>query len=338
MERQKEKKKLKEKPKGKKPKKETPSLPKASSKSPKGNLLEMKKKFEKELKDRIAKLTAQKDALVKRLRDQLAEKESIIQESVKTLLETTARAEKEVAAFKEKTTQSLMELKERAESEAKKMKEELQTKTQALRGKMSELEEYRQSAENKIFELQAMVREYAAKLGLGGKERVGQVTFKGNPVTLLGQEVKAGEKAPNFQLIDNAMKTVTLDSFKGSFKVIASVPSLDTPVCDLETRRFDAEAARLPGNVVVLTVSMDLPFAQARWCAAAGIDKVKTLSDYQNHSFGLAYGVLVKELKLLARAVFIVDDQDIVRYVELVPEITKEPDYNRVLSALRGLL
>jgi len=157
-------------------------------------------------------------------------------------------------------------------------------------------------------------------------------------MTLLGTGVKVGEKAPDFKAVDNGMQLATLDSFRGKVKIISSVPSLDTPVCDMETRRFNEEAGKLPDNVVVLTVSMDLPFAQKRWCAAAGVEKVKTLSDYQSRSFGLAYGVVIKELQLLARAVFVADDQDIVRYIEIVPEVTKEPDYDRALNAVKALL
>ena len=116
------------------------------------------------------------------------------------------------------------------------------------------------------------------------------------------------------------------------------MPSLDTPVCDVETRRFNKEAAALPDTVAVLTISMDLPFAQARWCGAAGIDRVTTLSDYQDRSFAEAYGVLIGELKLLARAIFVVDAADTIRYVQIVPEITTEPDYDAVLAAVKGLL
>ena len=170
------------------------------------------------------------------------------------------------------------------------------------------------------------------------QERKGLVTIHGNPLTLIGHPVKEGDKAPDFTLLDNDLKPVNLSAYKGKVCVISAVPSLDTPVCDMETRRFNEEAGKMPDNVVVLTVSMDLPFAQKRWCAAAGVDKVKTLSDYQSRSFGLAYGVLIKELQLLARTVFIVDDQDIVRYIERVPEITREPDYDRVLGAVKALL
>lgn len=169
------------------------------------------------------------------------------------------------------------------------------------------------------------------------QERSGVVTFKGNPMTLLGPEIREGDKAPDFRVVDTALSPVTLGDFRGKIKVINSVPSLDTPVCDAETRRFNKEAAKLPEDVAVLTVSMDLPFAQKRWCGAAGVDRVKTLSDYQDRSFAAAYGVLIKELKLLSRAVFIVDGKDVVRYVQHVPEIAEEPDYDAALAALRGL-
>lgn len=170
------------------------------------------------------------------------------------------------------------------------------------------------------------------------QERSGVVTFKGKPMTLLGPEIRVGEKAPDFRVVDTALAPVSLGDFRGKVKVISSVPSLDTPVCDAETRRFNQEAAKLPENVVVLTVSMDLPFAQKRWCAGAGVDKVKTLSDYQDRSFASAYGVMIKELKLLSRSVFLVDDKDVVRYVQHVPEVAQEPDYESVLAAVRGLV
>ena len=170
------------------------------------------------------------------------------------------------------------------------------------------------------------------------QERTGIITFKGKPVTLLGPEIKAGDRAPDFRAVDNGLAPVTLADFKGKVKIISAVPSLDTPTCDTETRRFNLEAAKLPGDVVVLTVSLDLPFAQKRWCAAAGIDKVKTLSDYQDRSFAAAYGVLIKELKLLSRSVFVVDRGDTVRYVQHVKEVAQEPDYAAVLAAAKALL
>jgi len=169
------------------------------------------------------------------------------------------------------------------------------------------------------------------------QERKGVITFKGNPMTLLGPEIKAGDRAPDFRVVDTGLAPVTLADFKGKVKIISAVPSLDTPTCDTETRRFNQEAAKLPGNVVVLTVSLDLPFAQKRWCAAAGIDKVKTLSDYQDRSFAFAYGVLIKELKLLSRSIFVVDGSDTVRYVQNVKEVSQEPDYDAALAAARDL-
>ena len=170
------------------------------------------------------------------------------------------------------------------------------------------------------------------------QERTGIITFKGNPFTLLGPELKAGDKAPDFKVVDNSLTAVTLGSYSGKIKVISAVPSLDTPVCDTETRRFNQEAATLPDNVVVLTISLDLPFAQKRWCGAAGIDRVTTLSDYQDRSFATAYGVLIKELKLLSRSVFVIDASDTIRYIQHVPEVTSEPDYAAVLDAVRSLL
>lgn len=170
------------------------------------------------------------------------------------------------------------------------------------------------------------------------EERNGIITFQGNPLTLVGKEVKVGTAAPDFRVVDNGLAPVTLADFAGKIKILSAVPSLDTPVCDTETRRFNKEAADLPDNIVVLTISMDLPFAQARWCGAAGIDRVKTLSDYQDRSFADAYGLLIKELKLLARAVFVVDAANTIRYVQIVPEITEEPDYDAALNAAKALV
>jgi thiol peroxidase len=170
------------------------------------------------------------------------------------------------------------------------------------------------------------------------QERSGIITFKGNPFTLLGPELKIGDKAPDFTVVDNALTPVTLASSAGNIRIISAVPSLDTPVCDSETRRFNQEAAGLPGNVQLLTISLDLPFAQKRWCGAAGIDKVTTLSDYRERSFGQNYGVLIKELLLLTRAIFIVDATDTIRYIQIVPEVTSEPDYAAVIAAAKLLI
>jgi thiol peroxidase len=169
------------------------------------------------------------------------------------------------------------------------------------------------------------------------KEQHGLITMKGNPLTLTGNEVKAGEKAPDFMALDNDLTPVQFSSYRGKICILSSVPSLDTPVCDMETRRFNEEASRLGKDILILTISMDLPFAQKRWCAAAGVDKVKTLSDHRDASFGTSFGVLIKELRLLARAVFLVDRQGTVQYIQLVKEVTKEPDYDAILSALKKL-
>ena len=166
------------------------------------------------------------------------------------------------------------------------------------------------------------------------QERSGIVTMRGNPLTLLGPEIVVGQKAPDFSLVNNDMGTVSLSDYAGMALALVSVPSLDTPVCAVETRRFNAEAAKLGAGVRILTISMDLPFAQKRWCGAMGIDKVITLSDHREASFGLNYGVLIKELRLLARAVFVVDREGILTHVELVREIADEPYYAGVLSAL----
>jgi len=168
-------------------------------------------------------------------------------------------------------------------------------------------------------------------------ERAGLVTMKGNPLTLVGNEVKVGEAAPDFVALDPNLTPIKLASYRNKICVISSVPSLDTPVCDMETRRFNDEAARLGEKVQILTLSMDLPFAQKRWCGAAGISKVQTLSDHRDAQFGLAYGVLIKELRLLARALFLVDQKGILRYTQLVKEITNEPNYEEILSELKKL-
>lgn len=167
------------------------------------------------------------------------------------------------------------------------------------------------------------------------EERTGLVTLKGGPVTLLGPEIKAGQPAPNVELTANDLSTVQLSSFKGKVCVVIAVPSLDTPVCDTETRRFNKEAANLGDDVVVLAVSTDLPFAQARWCGAAGVKNVQTLSDHRDAAFGASYGVLIKGLRLLARAVFVIDKQGVVRYTELVKEVANEPDYDAALAAVK---
>ncbi len=167
-------------------------------------------------------------------------------------------------------------------------------------------------------------------------ERPGGTTMRGNPLTLVGPELKAGDPAPNFTAVGNDMKPVSLNDSAGKVRIISAVPSLDTPVCDTETRKFNQEAAGL-GDVLVLTVSADLPFAQKRWCAAAGIDKVVTVSDHRDMAFGTAYGTYIKELRIESRAVFVVDQSGTLRYVEYVKEVASEPNYEAVLAAAKKL-
>ncbi|MGG3450749.1 thiol peroxidase [Domibacillus aminovorans] len=161
------------------------------------------------------------------------------------------------------------------------------------------------------------------------------VTFKGNPMTLIGNEVKVGDKAPDFNVLANDLSSVTLADTTGKVRLISVIPSIDTGVCSTQTRRFNEEAAKVD-NVQVLTVSADLPFAQARWCAAAGLENVKTLSDHRDFSFAEAYGVGMKELRLLARSVFVVDSNDTVTYVEYVGEGTDHPNYDAAIEAAKA--
>lgn len=169
-------------------------------------------------------------------------------------------------------------------------------------------------------------------------ERKNIVKAHGNPVTLIGAEIKVGDKAPDFTVLDGDLKEVRLKDYDGKIKVISVTPSLDTPVCDLQARRFNQEASKLPESVIVLNISMDLPFAISRFCTNAGIDKVKALSDHRDASFGTAYGVLIKELRLLARSIFIIDRNNVIRYIEIVPELTAPPDYDRALKEVSRLL
>ena len=169
-------------------------------------------------------------------------------------------------------------------------------------------------------------------------ERKGKITFLGNPLTLIGTEKKTGEKADNFTVLDKELKEISLKDFTGKIKLISVTPSLDTPVCDIQARRFNQEAAKLPDDVVIMNISMDLPFAISKFCTTAGIDKVKAYSDHRDASFGNAYGVLIKELRLLARSIFIIDRNDIIRYIELVPELSQHPDYDKALAELRKLI
>jgi thiol peroxidase len=169
-------------------------------------------------------------------------------------------------------------------------------------------------------------------------ERKGIVTMQGNPLTLLGKELKTGDEAPDFTVVSNDLSPVGLSAYKGKTLVISSVPSLDTPVCDMETRRFNTEAEGLGPDVSILTISMDLPFAQKRWCGSAGVKNVTTLSDHREASFGIRYGVLIKELRLLARGVFVVGSDGIIRYIQIVKEVTDEPDYEAVIKAVKKLI
>ncbi|MEK8126339.1 thiol peroxidase [Paenibacillus filicis] len=165
-----------------------------------------------------------------------------------------------------------------------------------------------------------------------------QATLKGNPITLVGPTLKAGDKAPDFTVNKNLLETASLSDYAGKVKLISVVPSLDTGVCDAQTRRFNEEAAKLGDNVVILTISNDLPFAQSRWCGAAGIDKVITLSDYKNHSFGKNYGVLIQELHLLMRSIFVIDADDNIQYVEYLSEMTDHPNYEAAVEAVKKLV
>ena len=170
------------------------------------------------------------------------------------------------------------------------------------------------------------------------EKRTGVVTFAGNPIALLGKEVKVGDKAPAFTVLDNGLGEKTLADYAGKVKVISVVPSLDTGVCDAQTRWFNQNVAKLGDNVVVLTVSVDLPFAQKRWCGAAGIDQVETLSDHRDLSFGENYGFILEGLRLLSRGIVVIDKDDVVRYVEYVPEVTSAVNFDAAEAATKALV
>lgn len=170
------------------------------------------------------------------------------------------------------------------------------------------------------------------------EKRTGVVTFAGNPIALLGKEVKVGNKAPAFTLLDNGLGEKTLADYAGKVKVISVVPSLDTGVCDAQTRWFNQNVSKLGENVVVLTVSVDLPFAQKRWCGAAGIDQVETLSDHRDLSFGENYGFILEGLRLLSRGIVVIDKDDVVRYVEYVPEVTSAVNFDAAEAATKSLV
>lgn len=166
-------------------------------------------------------------------------------------------------------------------------------------------------------------------------ERPGATTMRGNPLTLIGPELKPGDTAPDFNLVDNSLKPVTLKDTGSHVRIISVVPSLDTPVCDAQTKRFNEEAAKLP-DVDIFTVSMDLPFAQKRWCGAFGVDKVKMLSDHREGSFGSAYGTLIKDLRIESRAIFVLDQNNKIRHVEYVKEVADFPNYETALAAAKN--
>jgi thiol peroxidase len=169
-------------------------------------------------------------------------------------------------------------------------------------------------------------------------ERTGVVTFKGKPITLIGPALKPGDRAPEFKGLGAGLSEVTLASSKGKVRLFSVVPSLDTPVCSIQTKKFNEAVAKLPAKVQPYTVSCDLPFAQGRFCSSEKVDKMVNISDHRDVSFGTAYGVLIKELRLLARSIFVVDDTDTVRYVQIVPEIASEPNYDSALEAVRKVV
>ncbi len=165
-----------------------------------------------------------------------------------------------------------------------------------------------------------------------------KVTFKGEPITLLGNEIKEGDKAPDFTALDNGLNPKKLSDYKGKVKILSVFPSVDTSVCSKQNRKFNEEAAGLTDDIVILAISNDLPFALGRFCDAEGIDKVTTLSDHKDVDFGTKYGFLIEEMRLLARGVVVVDQNDQVRHVEYVPEIGNEPDYESALDAAKQLV
>jgi thiol peroxidase len=168
-------------------------------------------------------------------------------------------------------------------------------------------------------------------------ERPAATTLKGNPLTLIGPELKAGDDAPDFNLVDKGLKPVTLKDTGNHVRIFSVVPSLDTPVCDAQTKKFNEAAAQL-SDVDIFTVSMDLPFAQSRWCGAFGVDRVKMLSDHRDGSFGSHYGTLIKELRIESRAIFVVDQKNRIRHAEYVKEVADYPNYEAALAAARKTL
>lgn len=170
------------------------------------------------------------------------------------------------------------------------------------------------------------------------QERTGVAAFKGSPLTLIGPQLNVGDKAPNFSLSKSLVEAVSLQDYAGKVKLISVVPSIDTGVCDAQTRRFNEEAATLGDGVAVITVSADLPFAQSRWCGAAGVDQVTMLSDYKDNNFGVAYGVFIKEFALDMRSIFVIDQNDVITYVEYLSEMTEHPNYEQAIAAVKALV
>lgn len=170
----------------------------------------------------------------------------------------------------------------------------------------------------------------------GAVERPGGATLNGKPLTLIGPELKSGDKAPEFDVVDKTMQPFHLSSTGNSVRVFSVVPSLDTPVCDMQTKRLNDEVAKLP-NVEVYNISMDLPFAQTRWCGAFGVDNVKMLSDHKSGSFGASYGTLIKEMRIESRALFVVDSKGTVQHAEYVKDVADHPDYETALTKVREL-
>ena len=166
-------------------------------------------------------------------------------------------------------------------------------------------------------------------------ERAAATTMRGNPLTLIGPQLQPGDHAPDFNVVDGTLSPVNLEKTGRNVRIISVIPSLDTPVCDLQTKRFNEEAAQL-NSVDILTVSMDLPFAQKRWCGVFGVDRVKMLSDHRNASFGEAYGTLIKDLRIESRAIFVVDQDNIIRYVEYVKEVADHPNYDAAPAAAKA--
>jgi thiol peroxidase len=166
--------------------------------------------------------------------------------------------------------------------------------------------------------------------------RTAAITLRGNPKNLVGPELKAGDTAPNFEVVDTGLKTVTLADTGDGVRIFSVVPSLDTPVCDLQTKKFNEEATKLP-NVKIYTISMDLPFAMKRWCGAMGVDNLVMLSDHRTGNFGAAYGTMIEDLRIEARAIFVVDSANVIRHVEYVGEVGNHPNYDAALEAARSL-